>query len=146
MLKYMKLHPDAKKPSRKHSDDIGLDIYSIEDRIIESWEGILVRTGIAIEFDSFKGVLFWDKSSSSWDFKNNKGLFIKVCGGAIDPQYRGELFVALFNMGKNEFVIKKGQAICQMIKLTVDLDEVVEVFEMSKTDRGNTGYGGVEVK
>lgn len=143
-MNFTKLHPNAIIPSRTHDDDIGLDLYAIEDYLILPNSGIKARTGIALEISSGKGGLIWDKSSLAW--KKDSGKYVKVCGGAIDPQYRGEIFIVLFNMNKYSYVINKGDAIAQLIIINVCLEQMTEVTELTETRRGNKGFGEGSIK
>lgn len=138
-MKYKKLHPDAITPSKERRSDIGWDLYALEDYILCPLSGAKIRTGIALEIPTGQGGLIWDKSSMAW--KKETGRYIKVCGGAIDPEYRGEIFVVLFNMGMNTFHIKKGEQIAQLIIIDVVLDEFEEIETLTETDRGTKGFG-----
>ena len=65
--------------------------------------------------------------------------------GIIDSGFRGELFVFLFNHGKELFTIKPGDTIAQMVfmkkKKTVEFVQVNDLFKVGKTETGNCGFG-----
>ncbi len=122
-------------PERKHSDDLGLDFFPLVNYDLMPGTGERFETGIKMDLP--KGGLFWDKSSSAWDVKLNRGRFVIVCGGAIDPAYRGELIVVLFNLGKDVFEIRKEKSFVQLITKGTP----IEVEELSETSRGEMGFG-----
>ena len=62
MLRWMKLDPRAKAPSRAHAGDAGLDLYALEDVIIRVGEVTKVRTGIAMASDCV--ILLWEDRKS----------------------------------------------------------------------------------
>lgn len=101
MLKVKKLHPDAKLPTVANpGEDLGYDLYALEDIVLEPGIQTVVRTGIAasatlltngvfdILIEKPAGLLIRDRSSMA-----TKG--ITVSGGVIDAGYRGELAVIL---------------------------------------------------
>jgi dUTP pyrophosphatase len=141
-IKIKKLHPDAILPSYAHPGDAGLDIYSVEDKIIKAGERILVSTGISIEIpEGFVG-LVWDKSGLA----NNFGL--KTMGGVMDAGYRGEYKIVLFNTSKEDYFIKRGSKIAQLLVQPIITAEIEQVQELSDTSRGQGGFGstGLEKK
>ena len=69
-IKIKKLHPDAILPHYAHEGDAGLDLYAVEDMIINSGERAAVPTGLAIELPRGYVALVWDKSGLAL----NKGI------------------------------------------------------------------------
>ena len=129
-----KLDPGAKLPARAHDDDAGLDLYALRYTYLAPGEIYYIDTGIAMEIPSGYVGLIWDKSSLG-----NKG--IKVFGGVIDAQYRGEISVILGNFSKRDVEFQKGQKIAQLLIQKVELLNVVEVDELTDTDRATGGFG-----
>jgi dUTP pyrophosphatase len=66
---------------------------------------------------------------------------IDVGAGVIDPDYTGEVKVILFNNSDNDFEIKKGDRIAQLILEKVLTPEIKELGELAKTLRGEGGFG-----
>ena len=66
--------------------------------------------------------------------------------GTIDEGYRGEVRVILINHGKQPFVIEKHMRIAQMVIKLVLKVNVIEVNELSKTERGGGGFGSTGTK
>ena len=61
--------------------------------------------------------------------------------GTIDSDYRGELKVILINHGQDDFQIEVGDRIAQAVVNKVAIAELIEVQELSKTDRADRGFG-----
>ena len=145
-LKVKKLHPDAKLPVRAKEFDAGMDIFALESFELAKYERKLVKTGIAIEIPE----------GYSGELKEKSGLATKyglqVLAGIVDTGYTGEILVCLHNPrghiikdGKKIFNEKikfeAGQKICQLVLEKIDLPEIVEVEELSDSDRGDGGFG-----
>ena len=67
--------------------------------------------------------------------------FIDVGAGVIDADYNGEVGVVLFNFSDEEFVVKVGDRIAQLIIERISMAPVVVVDSISKTQRGTGGFG-----
>ena len=133
-IKIKRLSPDAILPRYAHEGDAGLDIYSVEECIIYPQERKMISTGLSIELPPGYVSLVWDKSGIA-----AKG--IKSMGGVIEYTYRGEYKIILFNTTKQPYEIKKGDKIAQLLIQPIATAEIQEVQELSKTSRGNNGFG-----
>lgn len=133
-LKFKKLQPEAKIPEYAHDDDIGLDLFSLEDYLLNPGERHGFDIGIASELAPGYGVLIKDKSKFG-------SLGIHVLGGVLDGGYRGEWKVILINLSQESYQIKKGDKIAQAIHLLVEHPKIIEVEELSETARGTGGFG-----
>lgn len=138
-IQVKKLHPDAKVPAFAHSGDAGMDLYSVEDVIIPPGERRSVPTGIAIALPDGYVSLVWDKSGPSHKFG------VKTLGGVLDSGYRGEYLIGLVNLGQEDFEIKKGQKIAQLLIQRVERPDIEEVDELEETSRGARGFGSTGV-
>jgi dUTP pyrophosphatase len=61
--------------------------------------------------------------------------------GTIDADYRGEIQVAVINLGKSAYTIRRGDRIAQMIVQRVYRAELAEVNSLDETDRNTGGFG-----
>src|SRR6185312_11792737 len=61
--------------------------------------------------------------------------------GTIDSDYRGEVRVILINLGAEDFVIRRGDRIAQMVVAPVTQAVWSEVHELDETQRGAGGFG-----
>lgn len=130
-----KLVPDARVPEFSQKGDAGMDLFSIEDAILRPRERISCKTGIAIKIPAGYAGLVWDKGGPSHKFG------IKTLGGVFDSNYTGEYLVGLINLSEEDFQIKKGQKIAQVLFQKIEEPEVEEVAELPKTNRGDGRHG-----
>ncbi len=129
-----KLVPEATLPTRAHASDAGIDLYANETRTLAPGERHVFSTGIAVEFPEGYVALLWDRSGLG-----SKG--IHRLAGVIDAGYRGEWKVVLLNTTREPFEIRQGDKIIQCLLHAFAPAEIVEVSELSDTDRGATGFG-----
>ncbi|MDX1641935.1 MAG: dUTP diphosphatase [Balneolaceae bacterium] len=73
------------------------------------------------------------------------GITMLNSPGTIDSDYRGEIKVIVINHGEEDFKIKRGDRIAQMVISSVQQIEIQEVFELPKTKRGEGGFGSTGV-
>lgn len=139
IVKFKKLNPDAIIPDYAHEGDAGMDLYSIQDAIIEPLSWKLIPTGLACELP--QGTEGQVRSKSGIALKN--GVFVLNTPGTIDENYRGEIGVILYNLNtKTPYEIKKGQKIAQYVINQVEYVETIEITEeLSSTARGDGGFG-----
>ncbi|MCE2986749.1 MAG: dUTP diphosphatase [Phenylobacterium sp.] len=69
------------------------------------------------------------------------GVTVANAPGTIDADYRGELKVLLINLGEEDFVIRRGDRIAQLVIAPVVQAAWREVAELEATDRGAGGFG-----
>ena len=135
LIKFKKIHPDAKIPRYAYRGDAGMDLYIPEDYIIKVGERRSIPLGIAIEIPEGYVGLLSDKSGLS----HKHGL--KSYGGVIDSGYRGEIHVGIMNLSDTDYEFKKGEKIIQILILPVVQAEVMEVDELDQSDRGEGAFG-----
>ena len=70
-----------------------------------------------------------------------KGVTVLNTPGTIDADYRGEIRVILINLGKEPFVIKKGDRIAQMVVAPVTRAVWQPVEALAESERGEGGFG-----
>lgn len=74
------------------------------------------------------------------------GITVLNTPGTIDADYRGEVGVLLVNFSQEDFVIKDGERIAQMVIARHEQGEWAEVETLDETERGAGGYGHTGVK
>ena len=136
-MQVKKLVENAIIPTRNNSTDAGLDLYSTEEVILKPGTVTKVKTGIAVSLPANSVGLIWDRSGNG-----SKG--IKVFGGVIDEEYRGEIIVCLGNMNtfEREWIkLPAGSKIAQLLIQPI-IRPVIEISdELSITNRGDKGFG-----
>lgn len=130
----IKLDPGAIQPTRAHDTDAGLDLYALEDRIIEAKGDATFKTGVHVQLPHGCVGLLVSKS----------GLNVKhgiTSTGLIDEGYSGEITVKLYNHGGRDYTIRKGDKISQLVILPVLYEPVEIVDEIDGGERGDAGFG-----
>jgi dUTP pyrophosphatase len=146
-IRYKKLVPEAKTPYRKIDVDAGFDLYAVSKK--ETPKYVVYYTGIAFEIPvGYVGLVFPRSSVTEYD------LMLKNCVGVIDASYRGEIMCRFFGthalkykIGNNEAIIygddvyKIGERVVQVVFLKLPDVQLIEVDELSETERGSQGFG-----
>jgi len=117
----------------------GMDLRAdVEDTItLKPFERKLVPTGLSIELpEGFEAQI---RPRSGLAFKY--GIGIVNSPGTIDADYRGEIKVLLINFSQENFEIKTGDRIAQMIVAKHEKVEWEQVEVLNETSRGAGGYG-----
>lgn len=135
IIQAKKVHPEAKLPERAHPADAGLDLFILDDVVLEKGATIVLSTGIAMAIPEGYVGLIWDKSGLA----AKHGL--TCLGGVIDSGYRGEIMVTLANLGTDAYTITKHQKIAQLLIQEVALPQLEEVEELDETLRGENRFG-----
>lgn len=142
LLKIKKIHPSAIVPQRAKLGDSGLDLFSVEDVTLVPRIPNLVSTGWQMEVPL--GFEIQIRPRSGMAFKN--AITIPNSPGTVDCNYRGEVKVILLNEGIENYSIKKGDKIAQMVVANVNLCEPNIVEELTETSRGDGGFGSTGVR
>jgi len=96
-----------------------------------------VPTGLAFALpDGFEGQV---RPRSGLAFKS--GITCLNSPGTIDADYRGEVKVILINHGPEDFVIRRGDRIAQLVIAPVSQAAWIEVASLDDTARGAGGFG-----
>lgn len=144
-LKIRKLREDATIPRRATEGAAGMDLYACIDENITlaPQQLVIVPTGIAIELPD-SGCAAFLYARSGLGVKH--GICLGNGVGVIDSDYRGEVCVGLCNVSDKPYVIAPGERIAQMVIAPVFTPDVVEVSELSDTQRGAGGFGSTGKK
>jgi dUTP pyrophosphatase len=134
-IKIKRLHPDSKLPTYAYPGDVGMDLYSMEDYSLKPSERKIFPVGFALEFEMGYAAIVKDKSS----LPKNAG--IHTMGGVFDAGYRGEYNVQLINLGSENYQIKKGDKIAQLVIIPVEIASLEEVEELQQSSRGEGRFG-----
>jgi dUTP pyrophosphatase len=135
-IRIKKLHPDAILPGYAHGalEDAGLDLRALERVVLNPGLARAVPTGLAIELPP--GYEAQVRPRSGLGLKHS----ITVNFGTIDPGYRGEIRVIMFNLGRADYAIEKGDRIAQLIVSRYEAIEWEE-GELGDSVRGAGGFG-----
>jgi dUTP pyrophosphatase len=135
-IRIKKLSPDAILPSYAHGadEDAGLDLRALERVVLRPGAAQAVPTGIAIEIPP--GYEAQVRPRSGLAIKHS----ITVNFGTIDPGYRGEIRVIMFNLSGADYTVEKGDGIAQLIVARYESIEWEE-GELGGSARGSSGFG-----
>jgi dUTP pyrophosphatase len=131
-----KLHPDAELPAYAHgpAEDAGLDLRSVDRVVLQPGVAQAVPTGLAIELPP--GYEAQVRPRSGLGLKHS----LTVNFGTIDPGYRGEIRVIMFNLGRADYTVEKGDRIAQLVIGRYEAIEWVE-SDLGESARGVGGFG-----
>lgn len=136
-LKVKRLRPGAILPTRGTDGSTGLDLYaSIEGGSIMLGPDVtLVTTGIAIEVPPGYDAQVRPRSGLG---RNG----VNIVFGTVDSDYRGELLVSMYTFGsRTSYEVKDGDRIAQLVVARYEPLDVVEVAELSASERDAGGHG-----
>ena len=136
-VKVKKIHKDAKIPAYAHEGDSGMDLYSVEETILQPGETKLVKTGLQIAVPKGFEAQVRPKSGLAAKF----GVTILNTPGTVDSGYRGEVMIILVNHGKEEYKVEKGKKIAQMVIAKVEEAKIEVVEDLDDTTRKDGGFG-----
>ena len=138
-VRRVRANQDLPLPSYQSPQSSGLDLLAdIQDAvIIKKGQRALVPTGLSLEIPS--GYEAQIRPRSGLAIKN--GVSLVNTPGTIDADYRGEVCVIMINLGAEDFVIKRGDRIAQMVLAPVIQVQVIEVQDLGETKRGAGGFG-----
>ncbi len=128
-------------PGRATEGSAGFDIASAEDGVLQPMERRLFGTGFAVAIPS--GWEIQIRPRSGLAFKH--GVTLPNTPATIDSDYRGELKVALVNLGAEPFEVTRGMRIGQLLVARVEEAGFREVAELPPSGRGAGGFGSTGV-
>ena len=134
-LKFVKLSPNTKTPSKSTKFAVGLDIYNPANHIINAKDQTIIPTGLRIQIPPGHYGHLCSKSGLAMQHH------VHVGAGIIDPDYTGEVKVLLLNLGHKPFQVSSGDAIAQLILEKVSTPILQRVDTLPSTNRGDRGCG-----
>jgi dUTP pyrophosphatase len=145
-VSFRRLSSSAHVPAYQSDGAAGLDLHAALDApmTLEPGAIAIVPTGLALAIPvGFEGQV---RPRSGLATKH--GITVPNAPGTIDSDYRGELKVALINLGRAPFVVEHGMRVAQLVIAPVARATLVEQEDLGDTARGAGGFGstGVAVK
>jgi dUTP pyrophosphatase len=131
-------HDGLPLPTRQTAGSAGYDVHSAEpDFTIAPMERRLVQTGLALAIPHGYEAQIRPRSGLAL----KQGLTLPNTPATIDSDYRGELMIAMINLGTEPVTVARGTRIAQMVFAKVEQVELRAVEELPVSDRGNGGFG-----
>ncbi len=142
-IKFLRLRPeldaDISLPRYMTPYAAGMDICAaIEtDLVLKKGAIALIPTGFAIALP--QGFESQIRPRSGLAVKHGIGIINSP--GTIDADYRGEIKIALINLGEKDYTIRRGDRIAQMVVKKVHQARLEMVEQLEETDRNTGGFG-----
>lgn len=146
---FRKSHADAVIPTQEKGD-VGWDLYSVAEVSLDPGKVTNINTGLQIARTPFID----GNNSNMWSvlmkIEGRSGLASKgvfPVGGIIDPNYRGDIGVCLFNSSNEHHRVEPGDRVAQLVLYPVVAlkdshhVEFQEVEWQDGSNRGNKGFG-----
>ncbi len=135
-----------KLPQYQTTGSSGLDLVANLDQDSEQitikpnkWE--IIPTGIIIELPDGCEAQIRPRSGLAYKY----GVTVLNSPGTIDNDYRGEIKIILINHGNEDFIVKNGDRIAQMIISKYEQVELEEIEFLTETTRNDGGFGSTGV-
>ncbi|MCK5784496.1 MAG: dUTP diphosphatase [Desulfobacterales bacterium] len=142
-LKFLRLRPDIDNdipiPQYMTPQSAGMDLCAAidEDLVLDSGAITLIPTGFAIAIPG--GFEAQIRPRSGLAVKHGIGIINSP--GTIDSDYRGEVKIAVINLGKNSYTFHRGDRIAQMVIKKVYQARLEIVEQLDETERSTGGFG-----
>lgn len=126
-------------PSYKTEGSAGIDLRANIDVevVLKSLDRKLIPTGIYISIPEGFEAQIRGRSGLAL----NHGITLANGIGTIDSDYRGELKVILINLGEEDYTVRQGDRIAQIVFIKYEKVEFIEVEELDLTERASGGFG-----
>ena len=136
-VKYKKLNPLAKDPIKANKTDAGFDLVatSLEHPLGATGVFVEVCTGISFEIPKGHVGLLFPRSSIT-----KTKHFLRNSVGVIDSGYRGEVKLR-FSLDESLTSYQIGDKVGQIIFIKLPVVELIEVDELSTSNRSTGGFG-----
>ena len=138
----VKLYNDAELPRYAHAGDAGLDLCITEDCRLEPNAHAIVGLGCAFEIPTGCVGLLFPRSGLASLY----GVTLSHSVGVIDSGFRGEVCAPLVNLSCDTVYLPKGSRVCQLVVTPFVPCSLVEVDELSQTERGLDGFGSTGIE
>jgi len=142
-IKIMRLHPDTDSdiplPRYMTAQSAGMDLCAAikNDLVVNPGELKLIPTGFAIALpEGFEAQI---RPRSGLAIKHGIGLINSP--GTVDADYRGEIKIAVINLGPEPYTFRRGDRIAQMVIKLVHVARLEVVEELDETRRNTGGFG-----
>lgn len=144
ILKYKKIHPNAKAPLRATDGAAGWDLSCVAMEFDSISDALIYHTGLAVEIPTGYVGLLYPRSSIY-----KMPIFMPYSVGVIDSDYRGEILAIFksYHMGQLRPAYQIGERCCQLVIEQLPIvDGWEEAEELSETERGTGGRGSTGLK
>ena len=130
-------------PSYETIQSAGMDLRANLDEpiVLKPLQRAIIKTGLFMALPAGYEAQVRPRSGLA----AKKGITVLNSPGTIDADYRGEIGVILVNLSNQDFEVKDGERVAQLVIAKYEQIEWVEVNELNETDRGTGGFGSTGV-
>lgn len=132
-------YSDIQLPHYATEGSSGMDVRAAVENFVAIQPGqvSLIPTNISVEIPIGYEIQVRPRSGLA----AKHGIGVLNSPGTIDSDYRGEIKIILFNFSENEFIIKRGDRIAQLIIAEVIIGNLIESKKLNSSERGIGGFG-----
>ncbi len=127
--------------STKNSAGLDLRANTKEEIVLKPMSRTLIKTGLFIQLPEGSEAQIRPRSGLAY----KHGITVLNSPGTIDADYRGEIGVLLINLSNEDYTIKNGDRIAQMVIAKYEHAEWLEVNQLDESQRGKGGFGSTGV-
>lgn len=144
-LLLLRSDPRVLLPKRGTPHSVGLDLHAFlwtesgrpNNALIPPKSSRAIPTGVVVKPPLGHAVFVCSRSGLA----KQHSIFVTNSPGVVDPDYRGEIVVLLYNGGHESYYVQNEDRIAQLVVLGVSVPDVVEVESLEPTERGDQGFG-----
>ena len=143
VIKFLRLQPEADAdiplPCYMTPRAAGMDICAAveKDLVLEKGAVALIPSGFAVAIPEGFEIQIRPRSGLAV----NHGIGLINSPGTIDADYRGEVKIAVINLGEKKYTVKRGDRIAQMVIKRVYQARLKVVEQLDETERNGGGFG-----
>jgi dUTP pyrophosphatase len=134
-LKVKLLTENAKAPEKATEGSVGYDIFTATEGVVDERGKFIFKTDIAIDVPEGYYAKISQRSSVTWNYD------CTIEAGIIDPDYRGNIEVVVFNHSNESKYFPKHFRIAQLILTKYVSTDIEIVDSLMPTKRGTKGFG-----
>jgi dUTP pyrophosphatase len=134
-IKFKRVHPDSKLPTKNNVSDTGYDVSAVETKVIPARGSAVIDVGLEFA-DITPGYWVKIEGRSGLGFKYG----ITPHPGIIDQGYRGSAGVKLYNNTDQSYTVNSGDRIAQFV-VYKNYNVTVDEGDVEESDRGANGFG-----
>jgi len=139
IVRFKKMHPDAKVPFKKHTYDAGFDLTAVS-KSFDNDNNVVYDTGIAVAIPPNHVGLSFPRSSNA-----TKQLILSNSVGVIDSGFTSSISMKYKRLTLFNVDYEVGDRIGQLIIIPIPMIEFEEAEELEASERGSGSYGSTGV-
>lgn len=130
---------DLELPHYYSSGAVGMDVQAAvaSETFLAPGEISLILTGFAVAIPHGYEIQVRPRSGLA----SRHGITLVNSPGTIDSDYRGEVKIALINLGEKPYTVRRGDRIAQLILAPVMRAKLIVISDLGTTDRAAGGFG-----